>query len=664
MMFNFKTILYSGFGLLIGLIVLVGISAYHSLNNTSREFGVYHGLTNTTEITAQIQTNLSLMRLEVKDYILHSDTKHKQQFEAYLKKTHTLLAQSHHDLQSPERRDALSRLEKLLGRYKDGFDNIVQLKQLRQTKMNALNQKESEVEQNLSKILSSAREEGDEMDVAYTASLALKSLLIIRLNIFKFLNDNQEETVNEVNQEFKKLEKYLTELETELTNQSYKILLRSTMKDASFDVKVFNEIVSAIFRRNDVIHNTIDRVGSQATENIERIRQSVKTQQDTLGQNLQQKNQTAISVISLIILIAMICGGLVSIYIVRSTLSKLGGDPARVTRIAQNVSAGNLDLDLPDNGESEASLYASIRHMVSTLQQKTRLAGRIAAGDLSQQIELASDRDALGIALKEMTQNLKKVLSGVKTFGEQISADSQQISQTSHSLAEGVTEQQGNLEQISCSLADLSSRTVTNAENAQMASDFAQKAQGAVAEGQEKMQYMIQAMDEIQQSSQSIAAFIETIDEIAEQTNLLALNAAIEAARAGEQGRGFAVVADEVRHLASRSTSAAEETEKLIQASKAKAQNGVRIAQETAQSLGSVYESIHLAFEQVTRIAQASAKQASEVDNAHQAVASIEAVTQRNAAASVASANSAEQLTVQTQSLKEILQQFTFQAYK
>ncbi len=169
--------------------------------------------------------------------------------------------------------------------------------------------------------------------------------------------------------------------------------------------------------------------------------------------------------------------------------------------------------------------------------------------------------------------------------------------------------------------------------------------------GNERMRDMVVAMEEINESSESISRIIKVIDEIAFQTNILALNAAVEAARAGQHGKGFAVVAEEVRNLAARSANAAKETTDMIESSIDKSNSGTQLVAETSKALADILAGVDETASIVAQIATASSEQASVIAEINEGVNQISIVTQSNTATAEESAASSEEMSAQAQTL-------------
>lgn len=199
--------------------------------------------------------------------------------------------------------------------------------------------------------------------------------------------------------------------------------------------------------------------------------------------------------------------------------------------------------------------------------------------------------------------------------------------------------------------------TRKSAETAQQASLLSSQTKASAENGNEAMNRMASAIDEIQKASAETAKIVKTIDQIAFQTNLLALNAAVEAARAGEAGKGFAVVAEEVRNLAMRSAEAAKTTSILIEGSVASSASGVTISQEAGKALSEIQLSVDRVNGLIAEIAAASQEQSQGIGQVAQAIQQMDRVTQGNAAASEESAASAEELSSQSEQLRSLVHQ-------
>ena len=403
---------------------------------------------------------------------------------------------------------------------------------------------------------------------------------------------------------------------------------------------------------------------AQGKQYFDKFRTQIKTFKDREKQLLIVRSESMSSIKSVVLnftifgtLLAITIGIAVALMLTRHIMNLLGGEPSYIAKIAQYVANGDLTLDL-SSSTSDVGVFAQMKAMVASLKEKIVLAELIAAGELNTPVVLASDKDLLGIALKDMKENLNETLYQTQIISNEISDGSNSVSATSTALSAGASSQSTNLDTIVVSLNELSEQINTNAKNAAQASELAGLAQNAASEGSNKMNDMVVAMSEISEASKSISGFISTIDEIAAQTNLLALNAAIEAARAGEQGRGFAVVADEVRNLAARSTNAAIETSKLIAGSVSKTENGSAIANETSESLKNIFEIISKSSGLVAEIANASNEQAIGAESINKGLVEIGIVTQKNNDAAMESSAASEQLSQQAVQLKTMLSKF------
>lgn len=270
----------------------------------------------------------------------------------------------------------------------------------------------------------------------------------------------------------------------------------------------------------------------------------------------------------------------------------------------------------------------------------------------------AGESAALKDAVNRTLKSLNEILGQVGAAVEQVRGGSDQVSSAAQALSQGATESAASLEEITSSMTEIGGQTNKNAENAREAQGLSDVSLKSAKRGNEEMQRMLVAMNDINSSSDKISKIIKVIDEIAFQTNLLALNAAVEAARAGKHGKGFAVVAEEVRNLAARSAQAARETTEMIEDSTRKVDTGTSIANETAKALDEIMSSASKVSDLVNEIATASHEQAQGVSQIVIALSQIDQVTQQNTAAAEESASVSEELSGQAIELSSMVKRF------
>jgi aerotaxis receptor len=297
------------------------------------------------------------------------------------------------------------------------------------------------------------------------------------------------------------------------------------------------------------------------------------------------------------------------------------------------------------------------RAIVAPLRQAEDAVYALAGGDLSHMPPMGRDDEVgrLLLALRQLNVNLTAIVGDVRTNVASIEAAARGIAAGNEDLARRTESQAASLEQTAASLAQVAAAAGNNTDSAVRADGLVGMASSVADRGGAAVQQVGVTMSQISSSATRIVDIIGLIDGIAFQTNILALNAAVEAARAGEQGRGFAVVAGEVRSLAQRSASAAQEIKLLIDDSVEKVGQGNELVGAAGQTMREVVASVQDAAKIMHGITVASREQHGGIAEVNAAMRALDAITQENAAlveeAAAASSSVAEQASHLSQAL-------------
>lgn len=326
---------------------------------------------------------------------------------------------------------------------------------------------------------------------------------------------------------------------------------------------------------------------------------------------------------------------------------------------AVQLSYGNLKarsnyISEDEIGVASAALNDSFAFLQDVVSEVSQILEDISKGkcDHTEVRTYKGDFAPISKALNIILNNLNEIFTSINESAAQVESGSSEVANGAQALAQGATEQASSVEELSSQIEEVSKKVQENSTGITAIASEMNSAASQAETGNEQMNEMLTAMNNIATSSEEIGKIIKVIDNIAFQTNILALNASVEAARAGAAGKGFAVVAEEVRNLASRSADAAKQTSVLIASSTGKVQDGLTLADNTAKALSEIAESIQTINTKINDIENASTAQATAISQINLGVEQVSAVIQTNSATAQQSAAASEELSKQAENLK------------
>lgn len=369
------------------------------------------------------------------------------------------------------------------------------------------------------------------------------------------------------------------------------------------------------------------------------------------------------SIVSLAVLSIGISVGF-ALYITRSITRPI----SELEQAAEWLASGKMhDVSITYNSGDELggladSMRITIARITFVINDLTYLLKQISesnfAIDTRNESEYVGEFRPLLDSIRQMTTDLSDTIKQINSSADQVAGGSEQVSYGAQELAAGSSEQALTVETLADTISRLAEKIGSNAYDASNANKKAGVVGHEMEESNERMKKMLSAMDDISSSSEQIKKIIDTIEEIAFQTNILALNAKVEAARAGVSGKGFAVIADEVQQLSAKSKEATRSTSALISESLSAVENGLMIANETADSLQNVVIGVKEIVAAVENISAASSEQSESVEQLTQNISQIAGVVQNNSATAEESAAASEELSGQAETLKNLISAF------
>lgn len=273
------------------------------------------------------------------------------------------------------------------------------------------------------------------------------------------------------------------------------------------------------------------------------------------------------------------------------------------------------------------------QQIVRPIENVARQALKVATGERNS-VQHLNRSDELGLTLRAVGQlglMCRWLINDVSSQVVSVRDGSDRLAQGNEDLNDRTRQTVANVQQTVATMNQMAASVQSNSETAAEVDKLSVAASSAATKGGNAMQTVVKTMDDIADSTQRIGSITSLINDIAFQTNILALNAAVEAARAGEQGKGFAVVAGEVRHLASRSASAANDIRKLIDASASKVQSGSEQVHAAGRTMDDIVVQVKNVTQLIAQISHATSEQATGLSELTRAVAELDSITQKNA---------------------------------
>ncbi|MBC2690695.1 methyl-accepting chemotaxis protein [Pseudomonas kielensis] len=611
--------------LLTALVAAIGVWSLHSISQR------FDGL----KQMSALNSGLLKVRLLEQEYALHADEK---TVDALRQGLDTLIAQvAELKARSATNAPVMNEVEQSLGAYRKAFDEFVELTSAKDLALEMASWSVASVANNLDVLQAgladdgaytlkeSAGKEGGEFieqasQVSQVSKLMLQAMNEARVRLDQSRKAATQDTAQGRIEQADQALRQAQALMEVVKDAGYQTVLREVAGHiASFTDKLA-EYTGLLAREQQVYQQLHARAG----EVVQRVDQAYAAQDQAMQTELQH-NSLLIIVSSVLALVV----GLIAAWL--------------ITRL-----------------------------IVTPLRSVIRLAEQIAAGDLSASV-VVTRRDEIGQlmqAMQQMGAGLSRIVSGLQAGIEQLASSAQSLSAGTEQTNLEVSSQKEETEQVATAMNQMTATVHDVARNAEEAAQAAQTADGKVESGQQVVRQSMQRIELLADSAtaasssieslsveiQNIGSVLSVIKSVAEQTNLLALNAAIEAARAGEQGRGFAVVADEVRALAKRTQQSTEEIERLVTTLRGAAQSSVQQIQssgelvklavsdalQTESALGSIAAAVSLIQQMNQQIAAAAEQQSSVAEEINRSVTSIRAsadqsslAMQGNAASSI-----------------------------
>jgi len=380
--------------------------------------------------------------------------------------------------------------------------------------------------------------------------------------------------------------------------------------------------------------------------------------------NGMEASDITIKVMIIVGVVVAVLGILLAIYITYAITSPV----KQIEEASICMSKGEFNIDIQYRSKDELGrLSNSMRDTMSTLKMVIKDIGyqlsELSQGNLTVDTNVENsyvgELEPILLDLRKLKRDLNHTMGGITVASQQVNSGAEQISSAAQALAQGATEQASSVAELVSTIESISKQVDVTAEHAEHAKTCNMRSHDELQVCSGYMNDLMNAMKTIEDKSNQVGNVIKAIEDIAFQTNILALNASVEAARAGAAGKGFAVVANEVRTLASKSAEEAKNTTLLIEEAIQAVSRGTQISEQTNESMNKVVADAKVVLDAVVNISEASIQQSESTKQVSVGINQISTVVQTNSATAEQLAASSEELSKQSQLLESSVSVFT-----
>ena len=492
--------------------------------------------------------------------------------------------------------------------------------------------------------------------------------IVVKNILLAVTTEDQNKAVQYINEANKYTQSVTDNIEKLESNFDNKELLEQLKNERAVQTRIRDELIKLVNENKK--EEAIALYNSEYEKELNNLQDTLVKIGDYAKNNAERNYHSAITTknITFIVLILISIGSIVScIYMVFGLVKLLTKPIVELEEAAKKLEKGILDVEIKFESQDELGILAnSFRNTCSFLKtivlDINEILGQLSDGNFnvnSSRLEhYIGDFSTTKDSIQKIIESLNYTFFEIKEATVQVKGGAEQVAETSQTISEGATEQASAIEELTASLGEVNEKVQNSVKHAKETNVITSELGVQIEESNEKMNEMVKAMEEIDNSSRNIREIINTIASISEQTNLLALNAAIEAARAGESGKGFAVVAEEVRKLAEESSQAVKDTAELIESSIKSVEKGKIIADTTAVSLKEAVKKTEEAVQLVDNISNISEVQAVSINQINGGIDQIADVVQSNSAIAEESAAASEELSAQADTLESMISRF------